>query len=325
MTKRVFLVDLEKALTFMTDEDREAAIAYYSELFDEAGDENEQQVLDELGSATRVAVQLSREYTPEKHIPRGDELAVPGEQSEPESDGKTNTPWKGQLWRTGEIPPWRYGLDDLGTGAAQAQQAKKEPSDSSETETETHAGGEYAYSYVRSESRSRTSQAQSSASWHSPRSENAPPKQEKKSDDSDSGSRRAKEERQSYQENPYAYKAQPVYEKKRLPGWLIALIVVFAIPVGIPAVAVVFSIAVAVLAVLFALVTSGLAIVAAGIGVILSGVWALGFLPDALMLFGIGALLLAIGIAVTWLMLWLSISCVRGLLRRIRRDRGRKA
>ena len=62
MNKNIFLVDLSKCLGFMTETEREEALKYYRELFDEAGPENEQKVLMQLGSPTKVAVELHRSY-----------------------------------------------------------------------------------------------------------------------------------------------------------------------------------------------------------------------------------------------------------------------
>ena len=58
--KQKFLTELGRLLTFMYDEDRERALAMYSSLFDEVGDETG--LLQMMGSPTRQAVNIARAY-----------------------------------------------------------------------------------------------------------------------------------------------------------------------------------------------------------------------------------------------------------------------
>jgi uncharacterized membrane protein len=53
-----FMAELERQLARVADHEREEAIAYYNEYFDEAGPENEARVIEELGSPVRVAAQI---------------------------------------------------------------------------------------------------------------------------------------------------------------------------------------------------------------------------------------------------------------------------
>jgi uncharacterized membrane protein len=52
------MAELERQLARIDDREREEAIAYYNEYFDEAGPENEARVIEELGSPVRVAAQI---------------------------------------------------------------------------------------------------------------------------------------------------------------------------------------------------------------------------------------------------------------------------
>lgn len=61
MNKQRFLTELKRLLVFMTDGDRDLTIQQYSEMFDEAGEE---ETLKKLGSPTKLAIQLSRGYVP---------------------------------------------------------------------------------------------------------------------------------------------------------------------------------------------------------------------------------------------------------------------
>lgn len=55
MNREEFLRELERLLGVISESDRVDAIAYYNDYFDEAGSENEQEVIRELGSPAKVA------------------------------------------------------------------------------------------------------------------------------------------------------------------------------------------------------------------------------------------------------------------------------
>ena len=55
MNREEFMRQLERLLWEIPVNDREDAIAYYQDYFDEAGAENEEKVIKELGSPERVA------------------------------------------------------------------------------------------------------------------------------------------------------------------------------------------------------------------------------------------------------------------------------
>ena len=55
MTKVEYLAKLDKYLRKLPKEDYQEAMDYFSEYFEEAGPENEQQVINDLGSPERVA------------------------------------------------------------------------------------------------------------------------------------------------------------------------------------------------------------------------------------------------------------------------------
>ncbi|MBR0599115.1 DUF1700 domain-containing protein [Sinanaerobacter chloroacetimidivorans] len=55
MNRSEFFKKLEQGLSRVPKEEAEAAIAYYNEYFDDAGEENEQRVIEELGSPAQIA------------------------------------------------------------------------------------------------------------------------------------------------------------------------------------------------------------------------------------------------------------------------------
>lgn len=61
MNKEDFLRELEHELLSLDEYERADAISYYVEFFDEAGVENEAQVLEELGSPKHIAAQIKAE------------------------------------------------------------------------------------------------------------------------------------------------------------------------------------------------------------------------------------------------------------------------
>ena len=58
MTRQEYMEELKKYLKRLPKEDYDNAIEYFSEYFDEAGSENEQQVMEELGEPREAAREL---------------------------------------------------------------------------------------------------------------------------------------------------------------------------------------------------------------------------------------------------------------------------
>lgn len=67
MSKKEFMEELAVLLKELPVEEREEAIYYYESYFEEAGADQEQVVLEELGSAERIASQILRDYQAEKN------------------------------------------------------------------------------------------------------------------------------------------------------------------------------------------------------------------------------------------------------------------
>lgn len=62
MSRKDFMEELGRLLYELPIEERAEAIRYYESYFEEAGPEQEQVVLEELGSAERIAAQILRDY-----------------------------------------------------------------------------------------------------------------------------------------------------------------------------------------------------------------------------------------------------------------------
>jgi len=66
MNKKEFIEKLRRELSKLPSEEIEAATAYYEEYFDEAGTEDEADLIEELGSPKKVAAQIKVEYAARK-------------------------------------------------------------------------------------------------------------------------------------------------------------------------------------------------------------------------------------------------------------------
>ena len=62
MSRKEFMEELQVLLGELPAEEREEALRYYESYFEEAGADQEQVVLEELGSAGRIATQILRDY-----------------------------------------------------------------------------------------------------------------------------------------------------------------------------------------------------------------------------------------------------------------------
>lgn len=58
MNRSEFFKKLEQGLYKVPKEEADAALAYYNEYFDDAGEENEQKVIEELGSPVQIAARI---------------------------------------------------------------------------------------------------------------------------------------------------------------------------------------------------------------------------------------------------------------------------
>jgi len=58
MNRSEFFTKLEQGLSKVSKEERDAALNYYHEYFDDAGPENEQRVIEELGSPVQIAARI---------------------------------------------------------------------------------------------------------------------------------------------------------------------------------------------------------------------------------------------------------------------------
>ena len=62
MNRNEYMAALRRALSVLPEEERASALRYYEEYFDDAGPENEQRVIADLGAPEKVAEQILADY-----------------------------------------------------------------------------------------------------------------------------------------------------------------------------------------------------------------------------------------------------------------------
>ena len=66
MNRSEFFNKLEQGLSKVSKEEKDAALDYYNEYFDDAGAENEEKVIEELGSPMQIAARIKADYAVKK-------------------------------------------------------------------------------------------------------------------------------------------------------------------------------------------------------------------------------------------------------------------
>lgn len=251
MSKQEFMKELEALLAVLPAEEREEAIRYYDAYFEDAGAENEQAVINELGSADKVAAQLLRDFLAEKEAGVYTEKGYRQEEEAKEM-------------------PMRYHASDAADDAAQdtaSQNAKDTARDA-------------RFEDAREKDRYRGATTDGSGIH---------------------------------------------IRKKGMSGGTLVLfliVAVLAFPIWFPllmaAAGVIFGLLAALAALVFGIGVGGVVCVFAGVVVLLAGfvklaaipIVGLAFLAAALLVFGVGCLLLVLAGAIFKLFLWLAGGCL---------------
>lgn len=96
MNRQEFIRELRKELQDIPSKEREEAVQYYEEYFDEAGEENEETVIRELGSPARVAAMIKKDSVSFDEAEAADGKNVTDESS----SSYTNTGREGTAWES---------------------------------------------------------------------------------------------------------------------------------------------------------------------------------------------------------------------------------
>lgn len=78
MNRNEFIAMLRKELSKLPQDEIDAAVEYYEEYFDEAGEDREAELIQELGSPKKIAAQIKSEYTARKLDEEGASTAKKG-------------------------------------------------------------------------------------------------------------------------------------------------------------------------------------------------------------------------------------------------------
>jgi len=100
LTRNEFMEELQVLLGELPEEEREEALGYYESYFEEAGADQEQVVLEELGNPGRIAAQILRDYRMEA------EEGMYTEQGYKETEGNAQTPVKYDPEKKGNETEW---------------------------------------------------------------------------------------------------------------------------------------------------------------------------------------------------------------------------
>ena len=68
MNRNEYMKELEQALKRLPKAEREEALSYYNEYFDDAGPEREAGVMEELGDAKGIAAQIVKEVALKRYV-----------------------------------------------------------------------------------------------------------------------------------------------------------------------------------------------------------------------------------------------------------------
>ena len=93
MDKYDFIRELEKELSGLSEEERNSAVSYYKELFEDAGSDREQELINNLGSPADIAESIRRESgTVAVHEKSGNTGGSSCSGAESESSGENSAP-----------------------------------------------------------------------------------------------------------------------------------------------------------------------------------------------------------------------------------------
>lgn len=310
MNKNVFLVDLSKCLGFMTDTEREEALEYYKELFDEAGPENEQKVLAQLGSPTKVAVELHRTYDRSHADTTGAERLLRGNFAAGDTSENAEEEAPAEETSVAETLP---DIEEVLKEISAMDEPAAEETVTEETLAEESVETEEPAVQPEDEPAEETAPVAEECAEETPAEESvavetpAADKSEPVFVDVPVPARVP-----AMAEEKSGPEVEPLEKIRGTPGWAIALIMVFTcwlwLPVFVSLLAVAISIGVSLIAV-------GITLLAVAAYLVICAIWALGVITDALLMVGAAAIALAFALVILWLGIWAMVMLIRLLLR----------
>lgn len=271
MNRQRYLAELRRLLVFMSDEDREEAVRRCAAAFDAAGPEGEAALIEALGSPTRTAIALSRGYE-QGSIPDVFPQAV-------EAAGAAKA------------------AEEAGTDA------EPEPAPAPEPESPWTEIPDFELPDGPGEAKSAP--AEDAPAEDVPEAEEAPEPapQAEGAFEAEDGEEPEPLPLTAIPEEP---EEGPVYVIERtMPlGLGIPLFILVFAALGIPLAALCLALA-------LALIAPGCAVLFGAYLVFVGGLWCVGYMADAVLLFGLMFVVLAAGLLVLSLGVWLAVLLIR--------------
>ena len=313
MNKPQYLAELSQLLIFMTHADREKTLARYGALFDAAGPEGQDALLIKLGSTTRQAIRLSRIYDVAGY--QDEELdSLEAEAKAPPAPKPGDPSAEPDAARfaslMGEDLP-DFELPDLPEEPETPDVPGPEPESAPGPESAPVEGGLAVGGDAAGEAAKGGGEddADYEALWGK---RPAPPeKAAPAAPESKPGPGEEPEPEASPAPDLPAPAVRTVVERV-IPLWLglplfVLTVVFIALPVGALC-----------LALLPILLIPGLAVLLGAWLAFVGGLWCIGIIADAAVLFGSALILLALGLLILWCGLWLDVAMASGFVRALR-------
>ena len=288
MNKQRYLAELRRLLVFMNDEDREEAVRRCGEAFDAVGPEGEAALIGDMGSPTKMAIGLSRGYEPGRIpdvIPRTAIVrptAPESTETPPAAEGELMPPEPEITWT--ELPTFDSSETVEPEDAAEAAP----PSEESVREAippEVPAAEE------------------SPVTAEEPAPAPEPPAEEKPEWQEETPAEDAGEpagETQEPDEPSEEPRPHTIIERTMPLGLGIPLFILVFGALGIP-------LGILCLALSLVLLAPGCAILFGAYLIGVGGLWCTAYMADAVLLFGAAFIVLAVGLLVLWLGIWLAV------------------
>ncbi len=271
MNKEIFLRDLRRFLSDLPQEEREQAMKYYEDYFEDAGPDKEWQVIEELGSPVDIARQIKS--TGQETIEYGQGTDFHKSSAYPDVYSEDNTE-NNNADSKKESPPNHDTGQDNGQpfhtqNSTQYRQGNYGTFSQDDTQYQQNTYGSYAQDGT-----------QYQQDYYGPYA-------------------------QQQGDSPYWQKKSQTQSPAKIV--LIVVLALFAIPIGIPVIIAVFGVLFSLIAVVFSFI---IAFFAAAIGLTLGGICcvigAFVVLPgygvaSSALVAGIGLVLLSVGILIFWI------------------------
>ena len=334
MNKPQYLAELSQLLIFMTRADREETLSRFEALFDKAGPDGEEVLLSKIGSPTRQAIRLSRTYDPANFT---DELldsleAEPVPEPEPEDEPEQPPEPEEAHLPPDDLP--EYGMDDLPDLAGlpdAAEPPAEEPEPAPQPPRNGPAEQPRFVPLVLDDAQAPEDEPEPAAhddiSWlndepgeepgpggKAPETKPTPAAPAPAPVPAAAGPDEDEEdvEEEDEDEEGSFYAGPPILIERMVPLGVGIPLLILSLPV------LMLPLAAIVLALIPVVLLPGLAVLLGAWLAFVGGLWCISYIADAAMLFGLALILLAAGLAVLWLGLWLAVLMVSGYIHALR-------